>query len=299
MGLSQLEALIFRKFMEDRRWKFSVRYADFAPHYYTVRDWEDKHLQFLEFVVAVKIIYGRGYKRQWRGKQFDSLDFEGYTYWVMGSPAEETTVVNRIRSQPETDRVHTALAVGNYFKCTPCERVDIGESVAFTWDVMSETLLPEPYLRADVFYVVPPWRSGLKVFDERAGSEPQDYKQFMAHLSNLLFNDPRPKVVISGKHAQAMLPEPQELVPVKYLKEKSFAFIYGLSGFGEYEGKDASEILERLARDFHCGGDFFCGYGQTAKRFLQAGKLFVVSDYNAECIGYIRDNWKGWVKHDS
>lgn len=68
MALDPLTTEIFRKFVEGRRWKFSVKYADFAPHYYTVKDWKGKWLELLEFIVAVKIVYGCGYKRRWRGQ---------------------------------------------------------------------------------------------------------------------------------------------------------------------------------------------------------------------------------------
>ncbi len=40
------------------------------------------------------------------------------------------------------------------------------------------------------------------------------------------------------------------------------------------------------------------GYGRAGRIFYEAGKRFVMSDYNASCIGHIAKEWQMWVKPD-
>ena len=61
---------------------------------------------------------------------------------------------------------------------------------------------------------------------------------------------------------------------------------------------DASKIPGELAARYSCIGDFCCGYGRTAKRFNEAGKRFVVSDYNPAWIGYMAKEWQGWLRRE-
>jgi hypothetical protein len=53
--------------------------------------------------------------------------------------------------------------------------------------------------------------------------------------------------------------------------------------------KSTDDLLHYVARYHSCIGDFCCGYGQSARIFRSEGKQFVCSDFNASCIGFIRE----------
>ena len=62
------------------------------PHWYTLRrTWDDDAL----FDRAVQAIRDLGEKRRFFSKHYIYFDANGYTYWTMGSPINETILINR------------------------------------------------------------------------------------------------------------------------------------------------------------------------------------------------------------
>ena len=80
-------------YIQSVRWKFASTYAEKAPHWYTISDWEpDKRVQFERLA---KYIQAHGYIRMYSSHPFTCLDLDGYYYWTMGEPISETELINR------------------------------------------------------------------------------------------------------------------------------------------------------------------------------------------------------------
>ena len=82
------------------------------PHFYTVRDtWEDDDL----FTYCATVIQREGTVTPYRNPKYRStthyrqLPLDGYSYWTMGWPPEQTTVINRKRKPYETPYDEFAL----------------------------------------------------------------------------------------------------------------------------------------------------------------------------------------------
>ena len=66
-----------------------------TPHWYTRRsDWGDDKL-FNEVVASIRRM---GEARMFKGSEYTYFDANGYTYWTMGWPVKETTIINRAKS---------------------------------------------------------------------------------------------------------------------------------------------------------------------------------------------------------
>lgn len=83
----------FRKFIDDQRWIFSKKFADKAPHEYCLRKevvgGDDR------FVNAVMFIRENGFKALFWGREHIYYQIDGKIYWTMGSPIDETILINR------------------------------------------------------------------------------------------------------------------------------------------------------------------------------------------------------------
>ena len=66
-----------------------------APHEYTVRAWDPGGQA--NFEEAVRLIRQHGEVRTFGGRGYVYLDVDGWSYWTMGAPVGETTIVNRAR----------------------------------------------------------------------------------------------------------------------------------------------------------------------------------------------------------
>lgn len=156
---------------------------------------------------------------------------------------------------------------------------------AFVHDVMSADYLPEAYSGCDVLYGDPPWQRGYKTFSERCCiSKPPTYDTFMFHVVDLIDRSELPAVIIAGKQAAKYFPN-WTVVPVKLQRFEALAYYRGTKPIQAYT---ANGILEGLAKRFDCVGDFFAGYGSSARAFTMAGKQFVASDCNPQCIATLQ-----------
>jgi hypothetical protein len=82
-----------RNFVSSCQWTFAKTYAFTWPHEYTVRGKVDEGL----FIQLVQHIRAHGYEGRFYAKPITYFDEDGLVYWTMGSPLEETTIVNRCK----------------------------------------------------------------------------------------------------------------------------------------------------------------------------------------------------------
>lgn len=171
-----------------------------------------------------------------------------------------------------------------------------GGSVAFVHDVMAGSL-PAEYDTCDVLYTDLPWRTGFDRYNARAGvDDGRTYEAFMAAVFTLVRAQNRPVVLVTGKHAVPLLPRASQKLPVRMPvanRQPALAYVYGAALRPDWDGTD--QLLDRLAAMYQRVGDFCAGYGWSARAFARAGKTFVASDYNPECIGYIAAHAAEWV----
>lgn len=162
--------------------------------------------------------------------------------------------------------------------------------VALAHDVAAGPL-PSFYQACDVFYTDPPWRSGNVRFFDRAGVKPRPHESLMRELVAAVPDD-APAVFVIGKHADSHFGESFARYPVRLNEHDAVAYSRGvdLSGCAT-----AEEVGRLLAGRYARVGDPCCGYGNTAKWFVQAGKQYVVSDINPRCIGYIAEHESEWL----
>ena len=80
-------------FIANHEWTFAKTMPQ-IPHWYTLRRKAQSSEQFSEFVQEIRF---RGIVRQFGSKSFTYLDIDGWTYWTMGAPVDETILINRAR----------------------------------------------------------------------------------------------------------------------------------------------------------------------------------------------------------
>ncbi len=80
-----------RQFIGDHEWVFAKTMPQ-IPHWYTLRSKAQRDEDFSAFVREIEL---RGVQRQFGQSSFTYLDFEDWTYWTMGEPVENTTLINR------------------------------------------------------------------------------------------------------------------------------------------------------------------------------------------------------------
>jgi hypothetical protein len=82
-----------REFIADHEWTFAKTMPQ-IPHWYTLKRKAKSDEVFADFVQEIRL---RGVVRLFGRRTFTYLDFDGWTYWTMGEPVEETTLINRAR----------------------------------------------------------------------------------------------------------------------------------------------------------------------------------------------------------
>jgi len=61
------------------------------PHEYIVR----KNVDEKKFILLVKFIRNNGHIGNFYNKKIIYYEYENFTYWTMGAPINETTIINR------------------------------------------------------------------------------------------------------------------------------------------------------------------------------------------------------------
>jgi hypothetical protein len=83
------------RFIHSRRWREAVTYRNTAPHEYAVRAWASGDLANAEFDAFVKSIRRFGNADLYYKIRHIYWSVNGFKYWTMGWPVEQTTVINR------------------------------------------------------------------------------------------------------------------------------------------------------------------------------------------------------------
>ena len=78
-------------FIANHEWTFAKTMPE-IPLWYTLRRKAKRDEDFSSFVQEIRF---RGVVRQFGQRSFTYLDFDGWTYWTMGEPVEDTTLINR------------------------------------------------------------------------------------------------------------------------------------------------------------------------------------------------------------
>jgi hypothetical protein len=86
-------------FIEEHQWTFAKTMQEW-PHEYIVRDRVDERL----FEELVRYIRAYGHEGHFYAKVLTYYEEGGHVYWTMGAPIEETTIVNRCRSEDSYER---------------------------------------------------------------------------------------------------------------------------------------------------------------------------------------------------
>lgn len=81
-------------FIDTTRWTFARTMPEW-PHEYIVRDQVDEQL----FIRLVQHIRQHGYQGAFYHQILTYFDDRGWTFWTMGAPLEETTIINRCRRE--------------------------------------------------------------------------------------------------------------------------------------------------------------------------------------------------------
>lgn len=81
----------FADFVAAHEWKFAKTMAK-IPHWYVVRE---KCRDDMEFQNAVEFVRKHGEPRRFWKQIYIYYDFDGHSYWSMGFPLDETTILNR------------------------------------------------------------------------------------------------------------------------------------------------------------------------------------------------------------
>jgi hypothetical protein len=80
-----------RSFVRESKWTFAKSMPQ-TPHEYTLRrDAKDEAL-FERVVIHIRQV---GYQQKWGNSTYTYLDIDGWQYWTMGSPLDQTILINR------------------------------------------------------------------------------------------------------------------------------------------------------------------------------------------------------------
>lgn len=83
-----------KEFVVTTKWTFAKTMPEW-PHEYIVRSNVDENL----FVLLVQHIRANGYEGKFYKTAITYFEEDGLVYWTMGSPIEETTIINRCKKE--------------------------------------------------------------------------------------------------------------------------------------------------------------------------------------------------------
>jgi hypothetical protein len=189
---------------------------------------------------------------------------------------------------------HSGLAKGKVEGATPVSRFVLGDSLAFQHDILDG--YSSEFDPCDIIYAEAPWPAGAKVFDKRAGVGERRFSGLTKSLSEVITSLTTPIILITGGWGLTSLPKPDSMlksrIPTDGVGALEECYIFGYrTEIPEFDRRTG--LIPVLATKYDCLGDFFCGYGNVALEAHKQGKRFIVSDYNAECIGYIAQYFSG------
>lgn len=83
------------EFIAENRWTFA-KSMPWLPHEYVVRERVRNETRFVNFVLHIR---EHGYAEQFGKRTYTYLDWGPFKYWTMGSPIEQTIIINRARKK--------------------------------------------------------------------------------------------------------------------------------------------------------------------------------------------------------
>ena len=184
---------------------------------------------------------------------------------------------------------HTALKGGKVYEGEGATWVKTHKGIIVRHDVTS-TEIPTFFQNADVMYSEPAWPSGLKVFNKRAGREisADDYYD---GLNRIIARIQSPAVLVCGKSVANKLKGYSQVIDTKLNGDKCVAYLWNIKIPKEYRSHEML-ILKYLAEHYETILDPCCGYGRAGEEFTRRGKKFIMSDYDAGCIGYLKHKYE-------
>jgi len=199
-------------------------------------------------------------------------------------------------------RYHTAVpSAGLEVEAKPAVTFLSGNLLAIQNDFALNGI-PDQMEDCDVIYVEPPWRRGYEAFNKRAWSTSGvSYADFMHSLDSELRGFKGHAYVATGPDGIRSLVGRMGEVPFRigpHVKGSGLLACYGpRPGVLAGPPMHCSKFLAMLAKKYKKLGDFCCGYGYSGKLFLAyGGESAVLADFNATCIGVIRDEYPNWPK---
>ena len=185
---------------------------------------------------------------------------------------------------------HTMLTEPGTFPLV--QRATFAKGVAFQHDARAG--LTEEYESCDVLYMDLPWgERGQAIFNGRA-RQLVKYDEMLDAVATMAQEARVPTYVVTGKRDATRLPLPRAAGNVVLNGTPAKVLVYGSSSVALREGTPAGDLLAALAAVHLVVGDPFCGYGRAGRVFASHGKGFVMSDYNAQCIGAIALHAARW-----
>lgn len=191
---------------------------------------------------------------------------------------------------------HSALGRYSYQAETPSYNpAEFPHGEVHYYDVTSGLAKMGFIEKADVIYSDLPWRNGYHKFYKRSGLIPRlNYHDFLGYIGMQLLVLGKPAVIVSGDHARIPLTFYDTSIATRLNGAKARAYLWKIKPDVLEGCADSVEIIHRLADGYNCVGDFCCGYGRAGRIFAEHGCRFVLSDINADCIGYITENAGQW-----
>ena len=164
-------------------------------------------------------------------------------------------------------------------------------SVAMIYNILNP-FIPSAWRYSDVIYCEPSWQEGYKVFCDRAEYtyRKSDYILYLKRIEELIDTLDKPAFIIGGKHMLQHL-NPYSMSPIRLLGSKAFLCVYKTKQHKKFDKN--FDVISYLAERYNYVLDFCCGYGNTARIFKKAGKLFVCSDFNSKCVYYVAKTFLG------
>jgi hypothetical protein len=93
METSKLTEAEIQQFIAQSKWTFAKTMAK-TPHEYTLRRNSPNEPMFERFVMHIR---QHGYRGIFGKTKYSYFDVDGWQYWTMGYPVEQTTLINRAR----------------------------------------------------------------------------------------------------------------------------------------------------------------------------------------------------------
>lgn len=175
----------------------------------------------------------------------------------------------------------------------PCQGFQSSRLTALVNDVFKG--LPSEFETCDMLYAEPPTQGGMKVFDSRSGQAHRRYRQFVLAIGAIIDASRLPCFMVIQPQWVKDLPSPRRIVPVSGQATNAVLLSWRTEiNMSDSPSLNFLDVVRDLADRFDRVGDFVCGYGNTGRIFLEAGKSAVLADYNPKCIGYIKEHYLKW-----